>query len=205
MISLQFLLTAFVVVIAPGTGVVYTLALGLGRGRAAAIAAATGCTFGILPHLAAATLGLAALLHTSALLFSVVKWAGVVYLLWLAWGALRQTGTLAVQPADARGQGLTRIAVQGALINVLNPKLSIFFLAFLPQFAEPAHGAVAPQVIACGALFALVTLVVFGGVAWAAGFLGERLGRSGRAQRIMNRAAGAVFVALALRLVTVER
>lgn len=97
MISLQFLMTAFVVVIAPGTGVIYTLALGLGQGRRAALWAAFGCTFGIVPHLAAATLGLAALLHTSALLFNVVKFAGVAYLLYLAWQMLKADGTMAVQ------------------------------------------------------------------------------------------------------------
>jgi len=128
MISIQFLLTALVVVLAPGTGVIYTLALGLGRGRAAALWAALGCTFGIVPHLVAATLGLAAVLHTSALLFSVVKWAGVAYLLYLAWQMLREGGSMRVS-ANQTAQAGWRIARRGALINILNPKLSIFFLA----------------------------------------------------------------------------
>ncbi len=134
MISLQFILTALVVVFAPGTGVFYTLALGLGQGRRAAISAALGCTFGIVPHLAAATLGLAAILHSSALLFQVVKLAGGAYLLWLAWQALKSDGALAVR-CDTNHQSGLRIARRGAsLINVLNPRLSVFFLALLPPF-----------------------------------------------------------------------
>ena len=121
--TLQFLITAFVVVIAPGTGVIYTLALGLGQGRRAAIAAAAGCTLGIVPHLLAAILGLAAILHTSALLFTLVKFAGVAYLLFLAWQALKTDGALSIQPSKSRDSDL-RIARRGALINILNPKLS---------------------------------------------------------------------------------
>ena len=105
MISAQFLLTALVVVLAPGTGVVYTLALALGQGRRAAVYAALGCTFGIVPHLAAAVLGLAAVLHTSALLFQVVKFAGVAYLMYLAWQALRSGGALRIDGQNARESG----------------------------------------------------------------------------------------------------
>ncbi|MEO0665235.1 MAG: LysE family translocator, partial [Pseudomonadota bacterium] len=137
--SLQFLITAFVVVIAPGTGVIYTLAVGLGRGARASTWAALGCTAGIVPHLLAATLGLAALLHTSAVAFQIVKFAGVAYLLYLAWQALRAGGALSIE-ADPRPEHPWRIARRGALINILNPKLSIFFLALLPPFlsGEPA-------------------------------------------------------------------
>ncbi len=141
MLSLQFLLTAFVVVIAPGTGVIYTLAIGLGQGRWPSIWAAFGCTVGIVPHLLAATLGLAAVLHTSAVLFNVVKFAGVAYLLWLAYQSLRSGGALAVS-ANRSAESGVRIARRGALINILNPKLSIFFLALLPPFltGNPATG-----------------------------------------------------------------
>lgn len=132
MITAQFLLTALVVVLVPGTGVVYTLALGLGQGRRAAFWAAVGCTVGIVPHLLAATLGLAAVLHTSAVLFNVVKFAGVAYLIWLAFGALRAGGALAVDPTRTAEAGL-RIAKRGALINILNPKLSIFSLRCCPR------------------------------------------------------------------------
>ena len=133
MLSLQFLVTTFVVVLAPGTGVIYTLATGLGRGRVAATWAALGCTLGIVPHLLAATLGLAALLHTSALLFQIVKFAGVAYLLYLAWQMLKSEGALSVGTVSTAQSGF-RIARRGALINILNPKLSLFFLALLPPF-----------------------------------------------------------------------
>ena len=130
--SVQFFLTALVVVLIPGTGVIYTLAVGLGRGTRAAVWAAAGCTMGILPHLLAATLGLAAVLHASAVLFNIVKFAGVAYLLWLAWQALRSGGALAVAP-DKRAEPGLRTARRGVLLNVLNPKLSVFFLALLPR------------------------------------------------------------------------
>lgn len=200
MISLQFLITAFVVVIAPGTGVVYTLALGLGRGRAAALAAATGCTIGIVPHLAAATLGLAAVLHSSAVLFNVVKWAGVAYLLWMAWGALRQTGALAVQPLEGRGRGLGRIAVQGAFINILNPKLSIFFLALLPPFLSGNPATATAEMVLLGGVFMAMTWAVFVVYGLFASTFRARVLASARAMAWLNRSFAAVFAALAVRL-----
>ena len=200
MISAQFLLTALVVVIAPGTGVVYTLALGLGRGRRAALAAATGCTFGIVPHLAAATLGLAAVLHTSALLFNAVKWAGVAYLLWMAWGALRQTGALAVKPAAPSADGLVRIAVRGALINVLNPKLSIFFLALLPPFLSGNAASATVEMATLGAVFMAMTWAVFVVYGLFASAFRDLVLSSERAMAWLNRAFAGVFAALAARL-----
>ncbi|MGR3502225.1 LysE family translocator [Pseudaestuariivita sp.] len=199
MISLQFLITAFVVVIAPGTGVIYTLALGLGQGRRAAIAAAFGCTFGIVPHLAAACLGLAALLHTSAVLFTVVKLAGVAYLLYLAWGALKETGGMAISPRKT-SDGLARIALRGALINVLNPKLSIFFLALLPPFLSGAADRVLIEMTLLGAVFMAMTFAVFVVYGlFAAGMRRWLLG-SERVMRWLNRSFAAVFAALAGRL-----
>ncbi|MEM9798471.1 MAG: LysE family translocator [Pseudomonadota bacterium] len=200
MISLQFLLTAFVVVIAPGTGVVYTLAMGLGRGARAALAAALGCTFGIVPHLAAATLGLAAVLHTSALLFNVVKFAGVAYLLWMAWGALRQTGALAVRPAEARPERLFRVAWRGTLINVLNPKLSIFFLALLPPFLSGDPASATAEMAALGAVFMAMTFAVFAVYGLFAGTVRTRFLASQRAMAWLNRTFAGVFAALAGRL-----
>src|SRR3954454_21696968 len=138
--TLSFLLTSLIVVASPGTGVLYTLAVALTSGTRPSVAAAFGCTLGIVPHLLAAMLGLAAVLHTSALAFAALKWLGVVYLLYMAWQALRQHGALAVDDRlDARSTA--KVIVTGVLINILNPKLSIFFLAFLPQFvvADEAH------------------------------------------------------------------
>lgn len=199
-ITYQFLLTAFVVVIAPGTGVVYTLAMGLGRGRIPAIAAAFGCTLGIVPALCAAALGLAAVLHASALLFNVVKFAGVAYLLWMAWGALRQTGALAVRPAEATREGLGRVAWRGAVINALNPKLSIFFLALLPPFlsGDPARATL--EMAALGGVFMAMTFGVFAVYGLFAGAVRDRLLQSERAMAWLNRSFAAVFAALAGRL-----
>src|SRR5947208_16000448 len=133
--SLSFLLTSLIVIVSPGTGVLYTLAAALTRGSRMSVAAAFGCTLGIVPHLLAAMLGLAAVLHTSALAFAALKWLGVAYLLYMAWQALRQRGALALdtRPAAAT-RSSRRVIVTAILINILNPKLSIFFLAFLPQF-----------------------------------------------------------------------
>src|SRR5579862_9496766 len=127
--SLTFLLTSLAVVVSPGTGVLYTLATALTRGSRASIAAAFGCTLGILPAMLAAVLGLAALLHASALAFAALKWLGVAYLLYMAWQALRERGALAVEPGVDPPTD-RRIVLTGFLVNILNPKLSIFFLAF---------------------------------------------------------------------------
>ncbi|GGH38856.1 Threonine/homoserine/homoserine lactone efflux protein [Cribrihabitans marinus] len=199
MISLHFLLTAFVVVLAPGTGVVYTLALGLGQGRAAAAWAALGCTIGIVPHLLAAMLGLAAILHSSALLFQAVKLAGVAYLLYLAWQALKSGGVLSIR-SDRQSQPGPRIAGRGALINILNPKLSVFFLALLPPFLSGDPTAATAEMIMMGGVFMAMTFAVFllYGV-FAATARTYVLG-SDRALRWLNRGFAAVFAGLAARL-----
>jgi threonine/homoserine/homoserine lactone efflux protein len=189
-------------VIAPGTGVVYTLAMGLGRGRRAAVAAAAGCTLGIVPHLAAATLGLAAILHASALLFNLVKFAGVAYLLWMAWGALRQDGALAVRPAETSPEALARVAMRGTLINVLNPKLSIFFLALLPPFLSGDPATALPEMATLGAVFMGMTFAVFVLYGAFAALVRARLLASARAMAWINRSFAAVFAALAARLAT---
>ncbi|MEM0935640.1 MAG: LysE family translocator [Pseudomonadota bacterium] len=199
MISAQFLITAFVVVIAPGTGVVYTLAIGLGRGRAAAIWAALGCTFGIVPHLAAAVLGLAAVLHTSALLFQVVKFAGVAYLLWLAWQALKSDGALAIRP-DAGKVDAWPIARRGALINILNPKLSIFFLALLPPFLSGTAATATVEMLLLGAVFMAMTFAVFILYGVFAAAARDAILSSERAMRWLNRTFAGVFALLAARL-----
>ena len=199
MITLQFLLTALVVVIIPGTGVVYTLALGLGQGRRAALWAALGCTFGIVPHLAAATLGLAAVLHTSALLFTAVKWAGVAYLLYLAWQALKDGGALNVQASDIKQSGW-RIARRGALINILNPKLSIFFLALLPPFLSGTPATATTEMALLGAVFMALTFAVFVLYGIFAAAARTQLLGSPRVMTWLSRSFAAIFAALATRL-----
>lgn len=199
MISLQFLLTAFVVVLAPGTGVIYTLAIGLGQGRMPALMAALGCTLGIVPHLAAAMLGLAAVLHSSAVLFTLVKFAGVAYLLWLAWQSLRSGGALAVSAERKTDAGL-RVAWRGALINILNPKLSIFFLALLPPFLSGDAGAAGTEMLVLGGVFMAMTFAVFVVYGLFAAQARDWILGSARIMRWLNRSFAAIFAALAGRL-----
>ncbi|CUH53946.1 LysE family translocator [Shimia marina] len=199
MISIHFLLTAFVVIIAPGTGVIYTLAMGLGQGPRAALWAALGCSFGILPHLLAATLGLAAVLHTSAVLFNVVKFAGVSYLLYLAWQALRSDGALSLR-AERKVQKGTVIARRGALINILNPKLSVFFLALLPPFLSGVPESATAEMALLGGVFMVMTFGVFVLYGLFAAKARDVLLSSERVMTWLNRSFAAIFVALAGRL-----
>ncbi|WP_306112744.1 MULTISPECIES: LysE family translocator [unclassified Roseovarius] len=197
--TLQFLLTALIVVLIPGTGVIYTLAIALGQGRRASIYAALGCTFGIVPHILAATLGLAALLHTSALLFQVVKFAGVAYLLYLTWQAVKSGGALSVE-ANPTLQSGWRIARRGALINILNPKLSIFFLALLPPFLSGDPASATTEMLMLGAIFMAMTLAVFVAYGVFAATVRTRVLSSEAAMRWLNRSFAALFAALGLRL-----
>lgn len=158
--SWAFLTTALLVVLAPGTGVIFTLATGLTRGRLAAIAAAFGCTIGIIPSLLAALFGLAAVLYSSAVLFQIVKLAGVAFLLYLAWQTLRNDDVLTVS-SDDDPQGLFRIVVNATLINVLNPKLALFFMAFLPQFLSGQPDSATTEMLTMGGAFMVLTFVVF--------------------------------------------
>lgn len=199
MISAQFMVTALVVVLAPGTGVIYTLAIALGRGRGPAMWAALGCTFGILPHLAAAILGVSAILHSSALLYQVVKFAGVAYLLWLAWQSLKSDGALAIR-ADTGRSAPWPIVRRGALINILNPKLSIFFLALLPPFLSGAPDTATAEMIALGAVFMGLTFVVFVGYGLFVAAARDAVLSSERAVRWINRSLAGLFALLAGRL-----
>ena len=197
--SLQFLITALVVVIAPGTGVIYTIAVALGQGHRASIYAALGCTAGIVPHLLAASFGLAAILHTSALLFQVVKFAGVAYLLYLAWQSLKSGGALAVS-ADQRRERPVRIMRRGVLLNVLNPKLSIFFLALLPPFLSRNPGTPTVEMLGLGPIFMAMTFALFVLYGLFAATARDHLLASEVATRRPNRRFAAPFAALGARL-----
>jgi threonine/homoserine/homoserine lactone efflux protein len=160
--TVEFLLTSLIVVASPGTGVLYTLAAGLSRGARASVVAAFGCTLGILPHMAAAILGLAALLHTSALAFQLIKYLGVAYLLYMAWSALRDRGALSVEERiDPRSD--LEVTIDAVLVNILNPKLSIFFLAFLPQFVLPGEPHPVLSMLLLSLIFMAITFAVFVG------------------------------------------
>ena len=160
MLSVEFLLTSLVVVVVPGTGVIYTVSTGLTQRWRASIIAALGCTMGIIPHLTASILGLSAILHMSAQAFQVIKFAGALYLLYLAWSMWRDTGTLSFDRSDQKTGGF-QIALKGILINILNPKLTIFFFAFLPLFISPDTVSPTRQMMGLSAVFMGMTFVIF--------------------------------------------
>lgn len=160
MINTEFLLTSLVVVLVPGTGVIYTVTTGLVHRWKASVVAAVGCTMGIVPHLTASILGLSAILHMSAQVFQIIKLAGVLYLLYLAWGMWRDQGNLKLDVTDTKVNG-GQIIVKGILINVLNPKLTIFFFAFLPLFITPDVSSPTAQMIKLSAIFMGMTLIIF--------------------------------------------
>ncbi len=160
--SVEFLLTSLVVVLLPGTGVIYTLAVGLGRGFKASVAAAFGCTLGILPASIASIIGLAALLHTSAVAFQFIKYLGVIYLFYMAWNILKDGGSMDVSE-EKSSKSYAKIAVTGTFINVLNPKLSLFFLAFLPQFVSAGSADASLELVYLALVFMGMTFVVFVG------------------------------------------
>ncbi|MGE4560227.1 MAG: LysE family translocator [Desulfobulbus sp.] len=204
MISLQFLLTSLIVVLIPGTGVLYTVSTGLTKGCRAAVFAALGCTLGILPHLMATILGLAALLHASALAFQALKYAGVAYLLYIAYGTWKDCSSFAVDaaPPSVSAKG---IVVKAILLNMLNPKLSIFFLAFLPQFVDPDGATPLGQLLLLSALFMLMTLVVFIVYGVLAHGFRKRVVESPRVQSWLRRGFAATFAGLAANLACADR
>ena len=202
--SFSFLLTSLIVIVSPGTGVLYTLAAALSRGSRASLAAAFGCTLGIVPHIAAAMLGLAAVLHTSALAFAALKWLGVLYLLYMAWQALRQRGALAVN-ASVDARSTLKLIVTGFLINILNPKLSIFFLAFLPQFIAADEVRPLMRMLELGIAFMAMTLAVFVVYGLFAASVRERIVSRPTAMTWLRRAFAGGFAALGLRLALAER
>lgn len=203
--SIEFLIAAFIVVLIPGTGVVYTVAVGLGKGRRASLAAALGCTFGIVPAILASLLGLSALMHTSAMVFQLVKYAGVAYLLYLAWQTLQDSGPLDFKADRANGKSFWGIAASGALINVLNPKLTVFFLAFLPQFIVPGSGSETAQMLTMSGTFMAMTFAVFVIYGQFAAAVGERVLRSERVLTWMRRSIAATFAGFGVRLALSER
>jgi threonine/homoserine/homoserine lactone efflux protein len=202
--SLAFLLTSLIVVASPGTGVLYTLAVALTKGSRSSIAAAFGCTLGIVPHMSAAMLGLAAVLHTSAVAFAALKWCGVAYLLVMAWQALREKGALAVDGrVDARSNG--RVIVTGFLINILNPKLSIFFLAFLPQFVAADESHPLMRMLELSAVFMAMTFAVFVVYGLFAASVRDRIVTRPKVMTWLRRAFAGGFAALGAKLAFAER
>jgi len=190
--------------VAPGPDNVFVLAQSAMHGRLAGIVVMLGLCTGLVLHSMAVAFGVAALFQTSAVAFNALKYVGAAYLLYLAWLAFcaKPAGKVATEPA---GANLKKLYRRGIVMNVTNPKVSIFFLAFLPQFADPARGPVSVQIILLGGLFILATILVFGAIALLAGSLNHWFARSDHAQTVLNRLAGVVFVGIALKLATTHR
>jgi threonine/homoserine/homoserine lactone efflux protein len=203
-VSAEFLLTTLIIVATPGTGVLYTLAAGLARGGRASVLAAFACTLGILPHMLAAITGLAALLHTSAVAFQTLKYLGVAYLLWMAWSTVRERGALTVEE-DGAPRSARKVIVAGVLINILNPKLTIFFFAFLPQFVDAGEGSSLLHMLQLSAVFMLVTFVVFAIYGLFAAAVRQYVVSRPRVMMWMRRVFAGSFVALGARLALTSR
>ena len=196
-----FIIASILLGLAPGPDNLFVLTQSALYGRKAGILVTLGLCTGLVAHTTAVALGVAALIHASATAFGVLKAVGALYLLYLAWHAFRASST-ALKGRPPNALTAAQLYRRGIVMNVTNPKVSVFFLAFLPQFAVPENGAVGLQIYMLGGVFILVTLAVFGGIAVLAGTLGSWLGDSPRAQTVLNRVAGTVFAGLALKLAT---
>ncbi|GAA3235124.1 LysE family translocator [Streptomyces sp. XM83C] len=198
--SLAFLLTTLAVVVTPGTGVVHTLAAGLAHGRRAGVVAALAGTVGTVPHALASVTGLAALLHASPTAFQILKYAGVACLLYMAWATLRDKSAITVDGTGGGPGPVGRVIVRGVLANLLNPKLSVFFLAFLPQFVDPADPHALPRMLALSGVFMALTFVVFAAYGvLAAAVRGQVLSRP-RVMTWLRRVFAGSFVGLGVKL-----
>ena len=204
MISTEFLITSLIVVLLPGTGVIYTISMGMFQGTRASIFAALGCTVGIIPSLLACILGLAAIIHTSALLFQAIKFVGVMYLLYLAWGMWKENGSLTL---EGTGEKINMLAVstKGFLINILNPKLSIFFLAFLPQFVPAQSETPLMSMLVLGVVFMIMTLLVFIFYGLLANSLSKYVVNSPKIMKYIQRTFSATFAMLGAKLALSEQ
>jgi threonine/homoserine/homoserine lactone efflux protein len=202
--GIDFLITSLIVVVSPGTGVLFTLAAGLSRGPRASVVAAFGCTLGILPHIAAAVMGLAAVLHASALAFQTLKYLGVAYLLYMAWSTLSQHGPLTVEKEKTPRSAL-QVIVSAILVNLLNPKLSIFFLAFLPQFVSATEPHPLVRMVELSGVFMLLTFAVFVAYGLFAAAIRNHVISRPQVLTWMRRTFAGAFALLGLRLAFAER
>jgi len=204
MFSSEFFITSLIVVLIPGTGVIYTVSNGLFLGWKASIAAALGCTAGIIPHLSASILGLSAIIHMSARAFQVIKFAGAIYLLYLAWGMWRETGGIEFN-SPSRKKGMWQIIQRGFLINILNPKLSIFFLAFLPLFISPDSSSPMFEMFVLSLLFMAMTLFVFIVYGVSANGIRRYVVNSPKVIVWLQRSFAAIFAALGAKLAMTDQ
>ncbi len=199
--ALGFLAAAVLITLSPGPDNLMILGLGLSRGRRSGMAFGLGCALGCLSHTILAALGISAAIAASPLLFTALKLAGGAYLVWLGIGALRSSGAMRIDGAVGGNESLAVLFRRGLLANAINPKVVLFFLAFLPQFVDADKGGVGWQMAQLGLLFTVQACVLFGIIGWFAGSLGGWLSRHGKAGLWLDRLAGGVFVALGLKLI----
>jgi threonine/homoserine/homoserine lactone efflux protein len=204
MITVEFLVTSLVVVLVPGPGVVFTVSTGIIHGRRASVFGALGCTAGILPHLLATVLGLAALLHASAVAFQILKFAGVAYLFYLAWASWRDKAAFVIEQ-DRTAMRSASLVVKAILLNILNPKLTIFFLAFLPQFVDPNAPSPVLQLFILSAVFMAMTFVVFVVYGFVAHAFRRAVIDSPRVQSWLRRGFAGAFAGLGVNLAVSDR
>jgi threonine/homoserine/homoserine lactone efflux protein len=203
--SVEFLLTALVVVLIPGTGVVYTVSSSVGGGWRRGLFAAVGCTLGIVPHLLAAMLGLSGIMQAGSAVFEVVRWVGVVYLVFMGVSMIRDAGTLPLDDGNAPIDPMGQIVRRGILLNILNPKLTLFFFAFLPQFLDPSPGLLDMRLIGLGGVFMIMTLAVFAVYALASAAIRDLILAAPADRRWIERALGAFLIGFAAKLAFTDR
>ncbi|QIN81843.1 LysE family translocator [Rubrobacter tropicus] len=203
--SVEFLLTSLVVVLIPGTGVVYTISSSIGGGRRRGLFAAVGCTLGIVPHMLAAMLGLSGIMQAGSVVFEVVRYAGVAYLLFMGFSMIRDAGDLRLDGEAAPVEPMNLVVRRAILLNVLNPKLTLFFFAFLPQFLDASPGLLDARLIWLGGVFMLMTLAVFAVYALASAALRDLVLSAPVARRWVERALGAFLIGFAAKLALTNR
>jgi len=206
--SIEFLLTSLVVAAIPGTGVVYTVSSSIGGGWRRGLFAAIGCTLGIVPHILAAMLGLSAIMQSGAVAFEVVRWAGVAYLIYMGASMIRDGGALHLDDQDDQNASIDSMSLvvrRGILLNLLNPKLTVFFFAFLPQFLDTSPAMLDAKLIGLGGIFMLMTLAVFAVYAYASAAIRDRVLAAPVARRWFQRSLGALLIGLAARLALTDR
>ena len=203
--SVEYLLTSLVVVLIPGTGVVYTVSSSIGGGRRRGLFAAVGCTLGIVPHMLAAMLGLSGIMQAGSVVFEVVRWAGVAYLVYMGLSMIRHAGDLPMDGGAATSDPAGPIVRRGVLLNVLNPKLTLFFFAFLPQFLDAPPGLLDAELIWLGGIFMLMTLAVFTAYVFASAAIRDLVLAAPVARRCIERAFGAFLICFAAKLAATDR
>jgi threonine/homoserine/homoserine lactone efflux protein len=203
--SVEFLLTSLVVVLIPGTGVLYTVSSSVGGGRRRGLFAAVGCTLGIVPHMLAAMLGLSGIMQAGSVVFEVVRWAGVAYLIFMGASMIRDAGALPLDGGGTQVDSAGSVVRRGILLNVLNPKLTLFFFAFLPQFLDASPGLLDARLIGLGGVFMLMTLAVFAVYALASAAARDLVLAAPVARRWIERTLGAFLIGFAAKLALTDR